>query len=306
MVITPTYRLFVNDKDVTDRVSPYLVSLRVTDNEKDNSDELSLVFSAKFKRPEYGDQIKVFLGGKDQQNYVGAFYVQKTSIRNNCELSVNATGMDFGSNIKERRHHRYEQITLAELAVDIATRHGLGYKSDLTEELHDIEQVNESDINLLNRIAKDHSVIFNIKNSILYLMKQEEAPPEVMLDIDRCIDSQISHSNTTFYRRCSVKYQDTKRNKMVTVSVGKGEPTLVKQGHFTSEDEAKLEAINALKRANQGTAQGNASVPGKIMYAGSRLILGDEKYTITRVEQSISNSGWVTSLDFKSNNQTAL
>lgn len=298
MVTQPLYRLIVNGNDVTDSIAPYLVSLQVTDNEKNESDELSITVSAKFKRPAYRDQIKVFMGDKQAQQFVGLFYVQKTSIRNNRELTITATGIDFSGELKERRHQRYEQVTLADLAGTIAQRHGLQVKSDITQPVIDVDQVDESDLNLLNRLAKEHGSIFNIKNATLYLMRREIAPPAVTLDINKCTESEITHSSTTLYKSCKAIYQNTRLNQYVAVTVGNGKPELTKQGHFQNDEEAQVFAKNALVRANQATATGRLTVPGRVLFAGSRLNLDGQSYIITRVEHSMDSNSWLTGLEF--------
>ena len=304
MVTQPLYRLIVNGTDVTASIAPTLISLQVTDNEKNESDELTITVSAKFKRPAYSDQIKVFLGDQQSQRFVGLFYVQKTSIRNNKELTITATGIDFSGELKERRHQRYEQVTLAGLASTIAQRHDLQVKSDITQPIIDVDQVDESDLNLLNRLAKEHGCIFNIKNATLYWMRRGIAPPAVTIDINQCSASEITHVSTTLYKSCKAIYQNTKLNQYVTVSVGSGKPEMTKQGHFKNDDEARILAQNALSRANQGTAQGSLTFSGRIVFAGSRLNLDDQAYVITRVEHTMDNNGWMTALEFNNNDSS--
>lgn len=298
MVTRPLYRLIVGGADVTDRVRPWLFRLKLSDNENDQSDHLALHLSAKFKRPDYPDRIEVWLGNSLPLTFAGLFYMHKTCIRNNRELTITATSVDFNSEIKERRHLRYEQITLASLAETIAKRHGLKVRSDVTQPTLDIDQINESDLNLLNRLAKEHGHIFNIKNATLYYMQREIAPPVVTLNIAQCVTSEITHTNRTWYRSCKAIYQNIRRNEFVTVTVGRGKPCLVKEGHFQDDKEARLYAENALRRANRATAEGRLTLPGRILFAGSRLNLDEQSYVITRVEHSINSDGWLTSIEF--------
>ncbi|MDC9720401.1 MAG: hypothetical protein PSN46_06695 [Gammaproteobacteria bacterium] len=197
-----------------------------------------------------------------------------------------------------RRHLRYEQVTLATLANTIAQRHGLQTRTDVTQPVINIDQVDESDLNLLNRLAKEHGCIFNIKNATLYFMHREVAPPDVVVDINQCIDSDITHSNTTLYKSCKAIYHSTQRNELVTISVGSGEPVLTKQGQFSTDEEAMLFAQNALNRANQGTAEGNLTMPGQLVFAGSQLTLDGQAYIIIRVEHTVDESSWLATIEF--------
>ena len=288
----PTYKLVANGEDKTAAIAPYLISLSITDNQKDQADELRITVGKKFARPAFGDEIKVYLGDATLLQFVGAFYVQKTSIVNNQKLVITATGVDFSKSIKERRQQRYEQITPIQLAKVIADRHGLRLRSTIAEPVLDIEQHNESDLNLLNRLAKEYSWVFNIKNNTLYLTYQELDPPQVNVAIATCIDSEITHSSTKLYKSCQVVYQDTRTNKKVTVIAGEGKPVLFKRGHFDNEALAQQFAENALKRASQGTGSGRLTITGQVVFAGATLNVDNQQFTISRVEQTVHKDGW--------------
>lgn len=289
------YRLDVNGVDVTDKVKPFFVSLRLTDNDGDEADELVLTLSAKFSRPAYGDKIKVFLGSP--LTFVGLFFVQSTSVRNARELVINATGVDFNGDLKERRQHSYIDVTLGDVAREIAVRHGLNIKTNLMIG-NRFEQKNESDMSFLNRLAKEYNAVFNIKNNTLYFVDQEMDVPSIVVDINRCTESDIMHSNTTVYKSCKAIYHSTKLNKAVSVIYGSGKPVLVEQGKWSNDDDALEAAKNALARANKGKASGSLSMRGQVVFAGSKLTLDKVTYQIKKVTHYVKN-GWSTNLEFK-------
>jgi len=295
MVITSiTYRILVNDEDVTANLYPYLTSLSITDNDSDAVDELTLELNAKFLRPAHQDKIKVFI----EDQFLGLFYVQKTTIRNNQQLSITASSTDFSSNVKARHQANYDDMTLKQVATKIADRNNLAIRSNMNEPASRFEQVNESDMSFLNRLAKEHNAIFNIKNDTLYFMKKHTDVPEVEIDISLCHTVEITYSNKTLYKSCKATYQNTKLNKNVSIIVGEGEPQLTKQGHFQNDDEARIYAENALKRATKSLAEGSLSIAGKVIFAGSNLTLDNDVYSITKVSHNINSSGWVTACNF--------
>ena len=232
MVTQPLYRLIVNGRDITAEITPWLTRLQLTDNEKDQSDQLTLTTSAKFKRPSFNDRIEVFLGDNPPLSFAGLFHVQKTRVRNNRELTITATGVDFSSDLKERRNLRYEQVTPGALAKTVAGRHGLKIRTDVTRPVIDIDQINESDLNLLNRLTNEHGHIFNIKNATLYFMQREIAPPAVSLDIAQCAESEITHTNRTWYRSCKAIYHNTRLNEHITITVAAASPAWSNKATF--------------------------------------------------------------------------
>lgn len=298
--LTPNYQIVVNGKDVTTSIRPHMISLNITDNDKGEADSLSFQVGKKFERPKYGDEIKVYLGRGNDLNFVGLFFMQSTTITNNQILTIQATGLDFSKGIKEKRQQSYA-MSLKEVANIIASRHQLTLKSDMDVGTR-FEQHNESDMAFLNRLAKQYNAVFNIKNNTLYLMQQGADVPRLTIDINTCLSSEITHKNTTLYQSCKAIYHNTKTNKKHEATSGVGEPVLVIQGKWLDDEQALLDANHALKRANQGTAEGTVTIIGQVVFAGSELTIDDTVYLVSQVVHNV-DSGWKTSLELKSPNQ---
>ncbi|MBL4775302.1 MAG: hypothetical protein JKY87_04525 [Mariprofundus sp.] len=299
--IAPNYQIIVNGKDVTASIKPCLISLSITDNHKDEADTLELMLSKKFKRPNYGDEIKVYLGWGSNIRFAGLFFFQKSTLINNKQLTIQATGIDFTKGLKERRNKDYD-VSLNEVVKIIAERHGLTVKTNMNVGTR-FDQKNESDMAFLNRMAKEYNAVFNIKNNTLYMMQKGADVPQVSLDINKCVSSEITHTNTTFYKSCKAIFHDTKLNKVVEAVVGEGVPILIKQGKWLNKQQALEAAKNALQRANQGTAEGTVTIIGHVIFAGSELLLDNERYQIEKVTHNLSN-GWLTDIQFKQDGST--
>jgi len=294
--IKPNFSIIANGKDITKSLEKKLVSLSVTDNQKDQADQLSMAFDGKFQRPFLGDELRIYIGWGEQLDFVGLFFVNKTTLTNNRQLSIEATGINFSASFKERRTLDYS-LNLGDVVRTIAARHRLDVKTDMGVGKR-FEQHDESDMAFLNRLAKEYNAIFNVKNNTIYMMKKAVQVPSITIDIDKAISSEINHESKTFYHSCKAIFHDTKLNKITSETVGSGKPVLVKQGKWLNRELAKEAAINALARANQGTSEGNISIMGKVVFAGSELNLDGEKYEVTRVTQSLSRT-WTTEVEFK-------
>jgi phage protein D len=169
-------------------------------------------------------------------------------------------------------------------------------------------------MHFLNRLAKDYNAIFNIKNDTLYFMqkikenKKNESLPSCVIDVNKCNDISIEHSNKTMYNSCEVSWHDTKENKSFTkiVPTNGSAPILKFKGSFQTEAEAIEKAKAKLQKANQGLIKGSLSNMGQVVYAGATLTLknsiddDNESYQITTVRHTVNKqSGWVTSIDFE-------
>jgi len=296
------YRILVNDVDVTSSIKPYFIHLSITDNDGDEADELTLIVTTKVARPPTGDRIKVFLSNSPDITpaFLGLFTVQKTNVKNKRQLTITANGADFNGSLKERRHINYEATTLGNVATVIAQRHGLSVRTNMLSDVSRFEQINESDLHFLNRLAKEHNAIFNIKNATLYFMAKGSDVPKVTIDSGECDQLDISYSNQTLYKSCKVSYQNTKLNKVASVEVGEGTPQLYKQGHFQNDEEATVYATNALARANKELVNGSLTKKGQVLFAGSELTIDKEIYTIKKVTHTVENTtGWTLTANFK-------
>ena len=62
---TPAFRILANDKDVTEHITKNLISLSFKDEAGIKSDEITLSVYGTFKRPQYKDVLKLWIGYKE-------------------------------------------------------------------------------------------------------------------------------------------------------------------------------------------------------------------------------------------------
>lgn len=314
MVNRPLALIIINGNDRTDVIYDKLISLSMTDYANNESDELDITVSGRFSRPKYQDEIKLYLGYNYNYTYMGLFRVQST-VKTFTQLTIKATGVDFSDRFKVKRNITYENLSIKDIASQIASKHELKLRSDFDDVyLLSQAQTNESDMHFLNRIAKEYNAIFNIKNDTLYFMKKikenkkSSELPSYVIDVNKCNSISIEHSNKTLYNSCEVSYHDTKENKSIKKIYPSSaeEPILKFKGSFKTEAEAIERAKAKLNKANQGIITGSIEKPGEIIFAAGVLTLSnnidtdEEEYQITRVSHSLDKSnGWTTNIEFE-------
>jgi len=311
MVKYPNFKLLANDKDVTSTLQKELISITFKDEENDNADELTIKVGGEFARPQYKDELKLYLGYGDDLVYCGLFRVQTTTRNNNNILTISATGVNFSSILKEKRDITYEKISIKDICQQIASRNNLKIKSDFNDVfILSVAQSNESDLHFLNRLAKNYNAIFNIKNDTLIFThkikddKKNKDLPSYTVSADEVSTLSIKHSNKTLYKSCKSIWHDTKENKTKEIVIGAGEPVLINKGNFINEAEAKSKAQAKLERAVQGLVGGSLSMAGVVIFAGGTLNLvdtleDDGEYRIKSVNHSFTSSGWTINLNFE-------
>ena len=306
MGLTPDFKIEVNGKDVTENIRKHLVNLTFKDETADESDEITLTFDNLYKRPKYDDEIKLYLGYKETGlYYCGAFLVQTTEKTQNF-LRVKATSANFTVNLKKKHNRSFENLTLKELVKKIAKENSLNFKCDFEDVFFKhLAQTEESDLNLLNRIAKMYNATFNVKNNTIIFLKKQKSENLPVFEIDRNnVNSySIKYANKTLYKSVKAIYHDTKENKQKESIFGNGEPQYILQDSFKDENEALKRAEGILNLLNSGIVSGNLTINGMNIIAGAKLkITGfgedDGEYSIKRVTHNLSGSGYTVRVEF--------
>lgn len=307
MGLTPDFKIEVNGKDVTDNIKKHLVSLSLKDEAGNQTDELNLVFDNLYKRPEYEDIIKIYLGYKESGlYYCGAFLVQTTE-KNQNSLRVRATSTNFTIDLKKKHNRSFENITLCDLVKKLADENNLNYKCDFKDVyFKHLAQTNESDLNLLNRLANMYHATFNIKNNTIIFIKKSnnETLPVFEIKKDKVENYSIKYANKTLYKSVKVIYHNTKENKQKTIIYKSGEPQYILQDSFKDENEALKRAEGILNLLNAGIISGNLTITGRNIIAGAKLKLNgfgedDGECSIKRVTHNLSGSGYTVKVEFE-------
>jgi len=308
--MTPIFKVEANGADVTAQLQKELNSIHFSDEDGNQSDEITLKVAGNFTRPKYQDEIKLWLGYEEVGLfYCGLFKVQNTE-RDKYSLVISATGADFSSALKQKRDTSYEKLSLKDVAHIVANRHELKLKSDFDDMfMPHLSQTNESDLHMMKRLADDYNGIFSIKNGTLIFLKRikknmaSDKLPLFEIDVSECESYSVKHSDKTIYGACEAYWHDTKANKVQSVTVGNGVPILKIKGNFKTPAEAKAKAKAKLQIANRGSKSGTISIYGKQIYAGGMLKLtgakeDNGKYSIKSVNHTF-DVGWKMSIEIE-------
>lgn len=308
--MTPIFKIVVNGKDITTQLQKNTASINFSDEDGNQSDEITIKAAGDFARPKYEDETKLWLGyAESGLFYCGLFRVQNTT-KDKYSISINASGANFSAALKQKRDVSYEKVSLKDVAQIVADRHALKLKSDFDDMfVQHLSQTNESDLHMMKRLANDYNAIFSIKNGTLVFLKRikenkvSDELPVFEIDVSECEGYSIKHSNKTLYASCEASWQDTKENKHKSVTVGSGDPVLKIKGQYKSAAEATKKAEAKLQSANRGIKSGTISMYGREIYAGGMLKLtgageDDGEYSIKSVNHTF-DSGWKMSIEIE-------
>lgn len=312
----PDYKILANNRDITQLIKDNFVSLSLNDNDGIKNDALTIKLNNEnnhLKLPKKGVELTLHLGYENDLYPKGSFEIDEIKVSGHPDvLTIIAKGSRINKSLKIRRSHTYENTTIGELVDTIAKRNNM--VSKVSEFLRDIEithlnQVSESDQNLLTRLKQNYDAEFkSISSTIVFYQKDDfkkiggtNLKPIVIKKSD-CLKYNISQTDSSKYESVIAKFRDLDVAVVKKVQIGLGSPAFIIKEVFASVDEAKQKAstkYNDLLRSvvsAELTCIGNAKIAGE-----HEIILKDfhsdiqTNFKCVSSSHTIDNNGYQTS-----------
>lgn len=176
------YKLMVDGKDVNTAAIQRFMGMTITDNRGFESDSVEIRLSdhdGLLEIPLKGAIIQVWIGWSTTGLVYKGQYVVKELEHSGAPdvLTIRATSADLKSGLKQKKERSFENVTLSDILQALAFEHELDLRVHDTLAQHKIVHLvqNESDANLLTRLADEHDAIAAIKNGTLMFMPKGAA-----------------------------------------------------------------------------------------------------------------------------------
>lgn len=174
----PLWRIRVDGVDITATLDTRLISLTHTDNRGMEADQLDLTLDdadGRLVLPPRGAVLSLSIGWEGEGlTDKGTFTVDEVEHSGAPDVvTIRARSADLRAGISTQRTRSFHQLSVASILNDIAAAHGLTavIAATLAGELLDhLDQTNESDANLLTRLAGMFDAIATIKAGRLVFM----------------------------------------------------------------------------------------------------------------------------------------
>lgn len=319
-------RVLVDGEDLSGRFRPLLSAVEVTDAVGLESDAVLIELAlgglrGRMPFPRPGADIEVFLGAGFSAARMGLF------IADSCEasgppdimtLTARAAVYDGSggkTGLQDAKTRSWEAgTTVGDLVGQIASEHGLRAavgQSLQSVALDHVDQMAESDINLLTRLAKDLDAFVKPSGGAIVFARlgESQSAGGQPLPIVRLAGSDLSRWRVSRDSRevsgsCVAVWRDLQAAVDKEVTAGSGEPVERLRHRFTSEVEAQRAADAALARSQRGEYSVSCDLPGRadIMAEGRVQLpalhpdLAGE-WLVSSVRHRLDSGGWVTSFD---------
>lgn len=265
----PAFRITVDGNDIAMRIAPRLMSLQLTDNRGLEADQLSITLSdhdGLLTIPPRGAVIRLWLGWSDTGLVdKGSYVVDETEHSGAPDvLSIRARSADLRKGLKTKRERSWSTTTLGKVLLDVALGNGLtaniaGTLADQT--IHQLDQANESDANLLTRLGEDFDAVATVKAGCLVCMPAGGGKtfsglslPHITLTHRDGDQHRFLQADRNSYDGVRAYFYDVNSTKKQEAIAGGGE-NLKDLRHTYSDRQSALRAARAeLNRLQRGSA----------------------------------------------------
>lgn len=310
----PVFILEANGADITAAIRRGLKKLTLVDEAGVSSDSLTITLADDgINLPPTGAELSLWLGYQGAARYMGLFVVDEVELSGPpSEMSIKALAAPFKQStsygaLQDQKTRSWEPCTVETLVKTIAADHGLtaAVSSELAGvSLDHIDQTNESDINLLTRVARNMDAIAKAGGGRLIFVPQGQgttaagkALPTVNVNRSDLARWRVPISDRANYGAVVATWRDKDAALDQEVTVGDGTPVFRLRHTYPSADAA----TRAAKGRLQGFARGSSKLSATLakgrtdIVAESRLVVSgvrtgvDGEWSITRVTHTLSD-----------------
>ena len=296
-----------NGSEIMGTLLPFFESLTITDKKGGTADSLNLELSDPHEKLAPIDTLKslsIHINGVNK----GIFEVQGVSEDFHGSISITGSAIKMGGNFKSLKDRDFDDQTIGSI-VDLISKEN-GYTATVSDSLKGvfighINQIKESDLNLLTRLAKDNDAYFKpTHDRILFTNKSDTVTtggdklPSLILADKSTVTGRRERNKREQDGTVIARYLNEMTNLNKSVSVGSGQPETTLPDLYKSESEAMSAAKSALKAKNANDESLNINIPLNVDYvAGCGCVLAfggkfDGSYTIEEMRHTVSVSGF--------------
>ncbi|WP_353277804.1 phage late control D family protein [Wolbachia endosymbiont (group A) of Agelastica alni] len=292
-----------------------LVSMHVTDESGTIEDVAEICVDYRDDNIKVPKELKIALGYKETGVLpIGVYTVNEVTVQSPPKtLTIKAHATNLMISLKEKASRAWDQITLGDLVKEIANKHGYGHK--VAEEFKDIliphiDQTEESDINLLTRIAIEREAMAKLAGGyILFIPKgaAKSATGKVLgtttIRPEDTINWKVHFTVRNKYNSVIAKWHSYEKGEQISETVGSGEPSYAIQTIYPNAESAISAAKARFKQLQRNNETLEITIPGNPeLCAEAKLnLVGfnqdiDGEWIVNRAEHTLNSSGYSTAL----------
>ena len=314
------WQVMLDGKDLADKISPRLISLRLTEKRGESSDELELVLhdhDSALVLPKEGARLTVSLGWERGSTVKpglvgkGSFVVDELSWEGPPEkVTIRARSADMKQGFRTRKTRVWKDRTIGQIIDQVAADNGLSPRchEDLKSKMvNSIEQSNKSDMAFIRDLGRRYDAIATVKDQCLIFSPVDadttatgKAIPSI--EITRKSGDRYSYRRAERERAndgAEADWYDQHQAKRKSTHTGGTRRKKLKRV-YASENDAKAAASAESKRLKRAAASmevtqayGDPVIAAgmKATVKGFKSEIDSRKWRIASVEHQMDGSG---------------
>ena len=322
-VPVPAFRITVNGKDISPVLRPRLVSMTLSENGEDESDQLDITLDdsdQQIELPTIGISITVAIGWKNGIMIdKGSFIVSGFSHSGPADtLTIHARTADLTDSLKEVRERSYHSTTLGAILDQIARRNSLksGIAANLrNRKIKHIDQTNESDASFLRRLGKQFDAVSTIKNNTLLFTLKSQSKTVSGKDIKPVIINRKDGDQHNFsvdkrddYTGARAYWHNSKKARRQSVVAGLTKQCKNLKNTYASKEEAEEAAKAEWLRIQRGEYKFNMTLAigrpdlmpqSPVTVSGYKKLIDETKWIADKIRHDVSDNGFTTTVELK-------
>ncbi|EJD6659754.1 late control D family protein [Enterobacter cloacae] len=327
MLVSTGFQVVYEGVNITEDMTPDVLSITYTDNEDGKVDDISITLKDEAKKwigdwlPQRGDKLRLFIKPINQIVLdCGQFEIDEVGASGPPTImEFSAVSVSIKSAVRrELKSKAWEKVTLKNISETIAKSADLELQFILDEENNPFyereDQTEESDLNFLHRLCQDEGLSLKVTDSQLVIFEQsmfEEKEPiaTLVLGVDDIINWSFGSQSSDLYKSCTCKYRVPKKRKSISYTwedpnIEYGSNLKIRKC-VANLDEAKRKAKAALRHRNRYQSTGSLTLVGDTrMVAGVTIQISgfgkfSGKYLVSKATHSISQSGYVVGIELR-------
>lgn len=325
--IAPAFRVVANSQDITDKIMSRFKSLRITDETGTSADMLELQLadhdpSDPIQLPAVGAELEAFIGYDGEVRRMGLYICNEVEISGypgSMTLRAHAAPFEASkggkNDLQTQKTRTWKKgTTIGDMVKRMAAEHGLtaAVSSSLASIVLPLTvQSQESDMNLLLRLGKQHDAIAKPGGGRLMLVKRGESTtasgeriPEVTLTPSDGSAYKVTIAAREGAGTTIAYYRDVRGAKRQEVKVGSGEPIVRLRMAYADRESAEAAARAKHQEQARQTRKLSYTLPGRetLMAETTVVMQGfrdgvDGQWLVKHAEHSIGSEGYVTSIE---------
>lgn len=326
----PDFKVIADNQDITDLLRDRLLSLRITDKPGLESDDCEITIDDRngaVPFPRKGATLEISLGYTGEElEFVGRYKVDEIEISGPPQsMMIRGKPADLVAAMKEQKRRSWEGVTLDNIVGDIARDNQLQPLCQLNPVVDRADQINESDMHFITRMARHYGATATVKDGKLIVVTRGDGKSgsgknfePIKLHRDDIASYSLSFPDRTLYSEVRANYHNRETGQLQTIVLpNQSAPGAAHAPKHTDRHIHPTAAEATAAAESRKNALNRATMNGRIELMRGRADVGAEKmveltgikddadgtYLIESVEQNFSRSAWITTIRINAGNE---